>query len=240
MKTNKKHSITLQLLVVVLFCFKALAQDKADHSVWDQILILNVSEDGKVNYEGVMKDSPLFYQYFRSLSNNPPTEEWTREEKLAYWVNAYNSIVVKMIIDNYPVKNINELHDPWNQKFFRIKDKRYSLDDIEHKILRKFNEPRIHFIINCASSSSPKLMNMAYTAKNINEALEKCTRDFINDPTKNIITQDQVSLSQIFEWYKDDFNNGDVIEFINLYSNIKIKKIPKNGYKEYDWALNEQ
>ena len=235
----KKHSAFF-IPILFLFCCYAQAQSNVDHSVWDQILILNVSEDGKVNYEGVMKDSPLFYKYFRSLSENPPTEQWSKEEKLAYWVNAYNSIAVKMIIDNYPVKNINELHDPWNQKFFRIKDKRYSLDDIEHKILRKMGDPRVHFVINCASTSSPKLMNMAYTSDNIEEALEKCTREFINDPTKNSITENEIHLSQIFEWYKDDFNSGDVAAFINQYSDVKIKKIPKKQYKEYDWSLNEQ
>ncbi len=235
----KKYNL-LFVLILTLFCNQIKAQNALDHSVWDQILILNVTDDGKVNYEGVMQDSPLFYKYFRSLSENPPTDQWTREEKLAYWINAYNSIAVKMIIDNYPVKNINELHDPWNQKFFRIKDKRYSLDDIEHKILRKFNEPRIHFLINCASFSSPKLMNRAYTAENIEEALEKCTMDFINDPARNTITSNLIQISQVFEWYKDDFNQGDVVAFINQYSNVKISKIPKNGYKEYDWTLNEQ
>ncbi len=235
----KRYNILIALILTLL-CSKIKAQNAPDHSVWDQILILNVTDDGKVNYEGVMKDSPLFYKYFRSLSENPPTDQWTREEKLAYWINAYNSIAVKMIIDNYPVKNINELHDPWNQKFFRIKDKRYSLDDIEHTILRKFNEPRIHFLINCASFSSPKLMNRAYTALNIEEAMEKCTRDFINDPARNTIKPNHVQISQIFEWYKDDFNKGDVVAFINQYSNVKINKIPKNGYKPYDWTLNEQ
>ncbi|WP_109302470.1 DUF547 domain-containing protein [Aquimarina sp. AU474] len=235
-----KNNYLLCAIFLVLLCSPAKAQHGIDHSVWDQILILNVTEDGKVNYEGVMKDSPLFYKYFRSLSDNPPTDQWTREEKLAYWINAYNSIAVKMIIDNYPVKDINELHDPWNQKFFRINDERLSLDDIEHKILRKFNEPRIHFLINCASFSSPKLMNRAYTSENVEEAMEKCTMEFINDPNRNIITENKISISQIFEWYKDDFNNGDVVEFINQYSEVKIEKLPKNSYMAYNWSLNEQ
>ncbi|KZS41051.1 hypothetical protein AWE51_24085 [Aquimarina aggregata] len=225
----------------VTICFTDIkAQNNVDHSVWDQLLILNVSEVGKVNYKGVMKDSSLFYEYFRSLSQNPPTDEWSREEKLAYWVNAYNAIALKMIIDNYPVESINELHDPWKQRFFKVNDKRYSLDDIEHEVLRKFDEPRIHFVINCASNSSPKLLNMAYTAENINEALEKCTTMFINDPSKNTITSSEVKVSKIFEWYKDDFNNGNVVDFINQYANVKINKIPKKGYVEYDWSLNEQ
>ncbi|WP_281986764.1 DUF547 domain-containing protein [Aquimarina aggregata] len=234
-------NFNLILAIFVTICFTDIkAQNNADHSVWDQLLILNVSEVGKVNYKGVMKDSSLFYEYFRSLSQNPPTDEWSREEKLAYWVNAYNAIALKMIIDNYPVESINELHDPWKQRFFKVNDKRYSLDDIEHEVLRKFDEPRIHFVINCASNSSPKLLNMAYTAENINEALEKCTTMFINDPSKNTITSSEVKVSKIFEWYKDDFNNGNVVDFINQYANVKINKIPKKGYVEYDWSLNEQ
>ncbi len=234
-------NFNLILAIFVTICFTdTKAQNNVDHSVWDQLLILNVSEVGKVNYKGVMKDSSLFYEYFRSLSQNPPTDEWSREEKLAYWVNAYNAIALKMIIDNYPVESINELHDPWKQRFFKVNDKRYSLDDIEHEVLRKFDEPRIHFVINCASNSSPKLLNMAYTAENINEALEKCTTMFINDPSKNTITSSEVKVSKIFEWYKDDFNNGNVVDFINQYANVKINKIPKKGYVEYDWSLNEQ
>ncbi|AXT62530.1 DUF547 domain-containing protein [Aquimarina sp. AD10] len=234
-------NFNLILAIFVTICFTDIkAQNNVDHSVWDQLLILNVSEVGKVNYKGVMKDSSLFYEYFRSLSQNPPTDEWSREEKLAYWVNAYNAIALKMIIDNYPVESINELHDPWKQRFFKVNDKRYSLDDIEHEVLRKFDEPRIHFVINCASNSSPKLLNMAYTAENINEALEKCTTMFINDPSKNTITSSEVKVSKIFEWYKDDFNNGNVVDFINQYANVKINKIPKKGYVEYDWSLNEQ
>ncbi len=235
---KKKYALLL-FIPTMFFCVIAKAQISMSHSVWDRILILNVTKEGKVNYEGVILDSALFYQYFRSLSDNPPTDKWSRDEKLAYWINVYNSVAMKMIIDNYPVKSINDLHNPWNQKFFRIKDNRYSLDEIEHNILRKFNEPRIHFLINCASNSSPKLWNMAYTKDNINEALENRTREFINDPSKNIITKNKISISQVFEWYKDDFNNGDVADFINQYSNVRINTIPKNGYMKYDWSLNE-
>ncbi len=236
----KKKYYLLLLLMISLFCGKSFAQSSISHSVWDRILILNASKEGKVNYEGVILDSSLFYQYFRSLSDTPPTDRWSREEKLAYWINVYNAVAMKMIIDNYPVNTINDIHDPWKYKFFRIKDKRYSLDEIEHDILRKFNEPRIHFLINCASNSSPNLWNMAYTRDNINEALEKRTIEFINDPAKNQITKNTVKVSQVFEWYKDDFNNGDVVGFINQYSKVKIKSLSKDNYMAYDWSLNEQ
>ncbi|MDY8134763.1 DUF547 domain-containing protein [Aquimarina sp. 2201CG5-10] len=233
-------SSLLTYITLMLLCISGKAQNAPDHAILDQILVLNVSEDGKVDYEGIMKDSSLFYKYFMHLSENPPTEQWNKEEKLAYWVNAYNAIALKMIIDNYPVESINDLHDPWKQRFFKINGKKYCLDEIEHQILRKMNEPRIHFLINCAANSSPRLLNMAYTPENINDALENMTKEFINDPSKNIITDKKVSLSQIFEWYKDDFNNGEVVSFINEYSDVKIEKVPRKSYKPYDWKLNKQ
>ncbi len=235
-----KNKYILLLLLISLCCTKIKAQNSADHSIFDQILILNVCEEGRVNYQGVIRDRDLFYEYFASLSQNPPTSQWSREEKLAYWINAYNAIALKMVIDNYPVKSINDLDNPWKRKFLTVKGQQLSLDDIEHEILRKFDEPRIHFLINCAANSSPKLMNMAYTSANIIYALDRGTKDFINDPVKNVITEEEVHLSQIFDWYKDDFNNGNVVEFINQYANVKINEIPEKGFKEYDWLLNEQ
>jgi len=235
-----KNKIAVLFLILISIFSEVRSQNSPDHSILDQILILNVTENGKVNYPGFIADNKLFLKYFKLLSANPPTSRWTRNEKLAYWINAYNAIALKMIIDNYPVKSINDIKDPWKRKFLGVSGKLYSLDDIEHKVLRKFNEPRIHFLINCAANSSPKLMNMAYTSKNIIHALDKSSKDFINDPDKNIITEEKVHLSQVFNWYKEDFNNGDVVSFINQYSTIKINSIPPNSYKEYDWSLNEQ
>ncbi len=234
----KKKYLLPPIILLILICFTAKAQNHADHSILDQILILNVTPEGKVNYDGVIRDRSLFYTYFKSLSDNPPTDRWSRDETLAYWINAYNAIALKMVIDNYPIKSINDIENPWKRKFLTIKDKQYSLDDIEHSIIRRFNEPRIHFVINCAANSSPKLMNMAYTSDNIKYALERSAVDFINDPTKNIITENEVVLSQVFDWYKDDFNKGNVIDFINQYSKVKISSI--TAYKKYDWALNKQ
>jgi len=236
----KKNHLLPPLIWLVLICFKSKAQNHADHSILDQILILNVTPEGKVNYEGMIRDRSLFYTYFKSLSDNPPTDRWSRNETLAYWINAYNAIALKMVIDNYPIKSINDVENPWKRKFLTIKNKQYSLDDIEHNIIRKFNDPRIHFVINCAANSSPKLMNMAYTSANIIYALEKSAVDFINDPTKNIISEKEIRISQIFDWYKEDFNNGEVVQFINQYAKIKINHIPTDGYLNYDWSLNKQ
>jgi len=218
------------------------AQDKVDHSAWDQILILNVSDEGMVDYDGVTNDVAVFYKYFRYLCTISPQESWSNEEKLAYWLNVYNATAMKMVIDEYPIKSIRDIYDPWKRKVFKSQGVRYSLDDIEHGILRKFNDPRIHFLLNCSSVSSPRLWNRAYSAENIDRALEERTREFINDPQRNQISSDMVRVSQIFDWYKEDFeSNGiSIINFINKYANVKIKSLPKDAFVNYNWNLNTQ
>ncbi|WP_378178899.1 DUF547 domain-containing protein [Aquimarina sp. SS2-1] len=236
---------TPKIIVFILICFisfQTKAQQNLDHAIWDQILLINVSEDGKVDYKGFMRDSAQLYQYFAYLSDNPPNENWSKEEKLAYWINAYNAYTIKLIIDNYPLKSIKEIKDPWDRQFFKINGVLHSLNELEHKILRKLDEPRIHFAINCASFSCPIVWNRAFTANNVNDALETLTRNFINDPKRNTITEEVVEVSKIFSWFKKDFkvNGEDAKDFINKYATIKIDKQKKKGYKTYDWSLNEK
>ncbi len=226
---------------LVLFITQQQHAQNLDHAIWDQILLINVSDQGKVNYKGFMQDSAQLYRYFAYLSDNPPAENWSKEEKLAYWINAYNAYTIKLIIDNYPLKSIKDIKDPWDRQFFKINGVPHSLNDLEHKILRKLNEPRIHFAINCASFSCPIVWNRAFTARNVDQTLETQTKNFINDPARNTITSNVVSVSKIFSWFKKDFkvNGGDVKDFINRYSEVKIDKQPKKGYKDYNWSLNE-
>lgn len=228
---------------LTLFSFITNVQSQKnhiDHMVWDQLLLLNVSNEGRVDYKGFIRDKFLFDKYFKSLSTNYPEENAETTEKLAYWVNLYNAIVMKMVIDHYPIKSINDLENPWKKKSITINNKEYSLDDIEHTVLRNMNEPRIHFLLNCAATSSPKLWNRAYTNRNITQALEEKTIEYINDPSKNLVASDNVKLSRVFEWYAKDFNNGDVKNYINQYAKEKIQKSSKIAYLEYDWSLNEQ
>ncbi|MDH7447952.1 DUF547 domain-containing protein [Aquimarina sp. 2201CG14-23] len=228
-------------LVLLLISFQIKAQENLDHAVWDQILLINVSEDGKVDYKGFMRDSAKLYEYFTYLSDNPPATSWSKEETLAYWINAYNAYTIKLIIDNYPLKSIKEIKNPWDRKFFKINGVLHSLNELEHKILRKLGDPRIHFAINCASFSCPIVWNRAFTARNVDNALDTLTGNFINDPLRNTITEDVVEVSKIFSWFKKDFkvDGEDAKAFINKYSKVKIDKQPKKGYKKYNWSLNE-
>ena len=214
---------------------------KVDHSIWDQLLKNYVADNGKVNYKGFKQDAKLLNDYIDYLATKIPSENWSKQEKLAYFINVYNANTIKLIIDNYPTKSIKDIKNPWSKNRIKIGEEDFSLEDIEHKILRKMNEPRIHFAINCASASCPKLLNMAYTADNIETLLEKATKDFISDFDKNKISKENVQLSKIFDWYKKDFTkNGSLIDYINQYSKVKIDSDAKIFYLEYDWNLNEQ
>ena len=211
-----------------------------DHKQWNNLLQKNVSTNGKVNYKGFKKDEKELQSYLNYLSKNLPNKSASKNAVLAYWINVYNAFTVKLIIDNYPTKSIKDIKDPWSKKFFTLGTKKYSLEEVEHEILRKMNEPRIHFAIVCASYSCPNLSNEAFTEANLEKKLIMASKSFVNDKTKNTITKDKVEISKIFDWFSGDFKtNGTVVDFLNKYSTTKIEKNAKVKYKEYNWALNE-
>ncbi len=211
-----------------------------DHTPWDIMLSKYVSNDGKINYKAFKQNRTTFRAYLKALEKNTPKESWSKQDKLAYWMNVYNAFTIKLIIDNYPVKSIKDIKEPWDLRFFKLKDKWYTLNDVEHKILRKMNDPRIHFGINCASYSCPPLLNKAFTAKNVDQELDRLAVRFINDPKRNAITENNIAISKIFLWFAKDFKKqGSLISFLNKYSKIKIKSNAKKSYKKYNWTLNE-
>ena len=219
-----------------------------EHLDWTALLQRHVTEAGQVNYKGFIKDSILFDKYLTDLSKHPTGSNWSEREKLAYWINAYNAFTVKLILDNYPLNSIKDIGDglvminsPWDIKFFKIGHTDFDLNTIEHEILRKqFDEPRIHFAINCASFSCPKLRNEAYTAQNLEGQLNEQALEFINNPDKNIINNNDIRLSKIFDWFQSDFKKETkLLDYIKRY-NPTVNEKNKIEYLEYNWALNEQ
>ncbi|MEO0528861.1 MAG: DUF547 domain-containing protein [Bacteroidota bacterium] len=214
--------------------------EKFDHRAFDTILKTYVEDNGDVDYQGIRANKLALKAYLDALSTNIPTEEWDKNEVLAYWINAYNAFTIKLIVDNYPVNSIKDIKDPWGARFFKLGDKWYNLGEIEHKILRKMEEPRIHFAINCASYSCPRLRNEAYTAAKLEEQLQAMTMDFVTDTKRNIISADRAQLSNIFKWYKKDFTeNSSLIAYINKYLESPIPNNTRVTYLKYDWSLNE-
>lgn len=220
----------------------ANSAENVDHSAWDALLKKYVTASGMVDYAGFQKDRTKLDTYLKNLSSYNPSNDWSVQELLAYYINLYNAYTVELILDNYPVKSIKDIDGAWTKAIVPVGDRELSLGGIENGVLRKMNEPRIHFAINCASMSCPKLLNEAYTAGKINEQLEKVTREFINSD-KNDITASNPKLSSIFDWYEKDFitnKTPTVIDYINQYSKTKIKSSASVSYKNYDWNLNEK
>ena len=218
-------------------------KNSLDHSTWDQLLKQNVREDGLVAYEGFKADQKPLNDYIQYLSKQIPDKSWSYEEQLAYFINVYNANTIKLIVDNYPVESIKKVDatiSPFLKSFIVIGEKEFSLADIEKGFLQKMNEPRMHFAINCASYSCPKLLRDAYTAENVNKLMDKAAKEFINS-NKNDISENKVRLSEIFKWYKKDFllKSESIIDYINQYSETKINANAEISFIEYDWSLND-
>jgi hypothetical protein len=211
-----------------------------DHAIFNDLLKKHVSSDGNVDYNGFKSDSKTLQSYIDLLKTYQPIDNWTKDENLAYWINAYNALTIDLILRNYPTKSIKDIKDPWDQRLWKLGNKWQNLNDIEHEILRKMNEPRIHFAIVCASVSCPKLQNKAFMATNLEEQLTNATKEFLSDRSKNELSENNIKLSKIFKWFKKDFEqNGSLIDFLNQYTEVKISNKAKKRFMDYNWDLND-
>ncbi|MEQ9402091.1 MAG: DUF547 domain-containing protein [Cyclobacteriaceae bacterium] len=228
------------------------AQSGVSHQSLNELLQKYVDNEGMVNYKGLATERSKLKSYLKTLESNEPKDSWTENEKLAYWINAYNAYTLELILEHYPVKSIKDIgaaikipfvNTPWDVKFINIGDEPKDLNNIEHGIIRKeFEEPRIHFALVCAAVSCPKLQNTAYLPEKLDAQLTKAAKDFLNTPSKNEVkSSSKASLSKLFSWYRGDFTKKTSLEeYINQYSEVKLEGRAKFEFKDYDWALNEQ
>ncbi|MBU0560126.1 MAG: DUF547 domain-containing protein [Bacteroidetes bacterium] len=246
----------LSIAIAIIITGNSFSQN---HELFTDILKQHV-KDGLVDYNNLRVDKRLD-DYLLRLTNSYP-EKMTHEKSLAFWINTYNAFTLKVVADNYPINSITELHTGgkiigyligktvWDKEFITVNKKKYSLNDIEHKILRKLGEPRIHFAIVCASISCPILLNEAYEEAKLEKQLEDQTKIFLSDHLRNYfdLKNRTAHLSKIFDWFAEDFGSSDeqVLKFISNY-------LPKNiaddvlnnitnwdiSYKDYNWNLNK-
>jgi hypothetical protein len=243
------------ILIFVAISFSSCAQkptlsgncEPQSHEAWTALLQNHVDSTGWISYKGFVEDSVKLNTYLAQLSECGPADNWTDEQKLSYWINAYNAFTVKLIVDHYPVVSIKDIkkgipfiNSVWEMEFFKIEGQGYDLSTIEHKILRKdFEEPRIHFAIVCASKSCPRLLNEAYEPEKLEEQLSLQARNFVDDNSKNEIETMEIRISSIFKWFKKDFTrNGSIQEFVSSYSERDFSNSSKVKYLHYDWSLN--
>ena len=238
-------------IIIMIAAFDLWGQPHVDHSGFTNVLQRHVDSDGWVDYSGLAKNPAGLNEYLDQLRSNPPIAQWSREEKLAYWINAYNAFTLHLIIVKYPVESIKDIgswfqipfvNTPWDIKFIEIADEVYDLNNIEHDILRKdFDEPRIHFAIVCASYSCPRLSPRAFEAATLEQQLDDAAKDFLNDPRKNVISATEPRVSKIFSWFGGDFKKKTTLrEYLNQYSEVEIKEDADIEFLEYDWRLNDQ
>ena len=267
---------------IISYGLEEVKSENFDHSYSTYNSLLNkYVKNAKVNYEGFIDSRAEFKTFLKALGsvNENDYEGWTEEQKLAFWINAYNAFTIKAIIDHYPIKrsfslvgifyapsdSILQIKGVWTKLQFRAAGKMVTLDEIEHETLRKkFNEPRIHMAINCASLSCPDLSDEAYVPERLEQQLAQASINFINNPDKGVFVNEQngkVKFSKIFKWFGDDFiNNYGSKKLFNNYSlkqnavlNFTVDYLEsqqtkeylmnnklKIGYLGYDWHLNEQ
>ena len=231
---------TLILFVAIL----TFSQVNAQTSIFNELLQKHVTKNGIVDYKAFKKDEAKLDSYISYLEKTSPQNSWSENKQRAFWINAYNAYTIKLILENYPVKSIMDIKQKgksaWKISFAKVGGKTYTLDHIEHEILRKkLFDPKIHVGVNCASGSCPKLGNKAFTESNIEAELTQLMKDFINDTSRNKLSKKKVQISSIFDWFKGDFTkNGSVIDYLNKFSETEIKSNAKISFLKYDWTLN--
>lgn len=250
------QGILILMITLVLNGTSAAAQ-AFDFSGWDALLKKNVRpttlEGVRLNaldYARVRTD-PEFKKIVSALKSFSPARLKTRDEKLAFWINVYNIMAVKMVLDHYPVKSIKDagslFQSVWEQPVGQVGGKKISLNDIEHKILRKMDEPRMHVAIVCASVSCPDLRREAYTAERLDAQLTDQMRRFLENWGKGMrldSAKNRLYLSKIFSWFEGDFESrGGVLKFVKTYCPEATRKKMagqnlKISYLNYNWNLN--
>ncbi|MGY8942620.1 MAG: DUF547 domain-containing protein [Flavobacteriales bacterium] len=228
-------------IVAILLVMKANSQT----AIFNDLLQKHVTNEGVVDYKKF--NGPKLKKYLNYLEKTTVDVSWSNNKKKAFWINAYNAYTIYLIIHALNTEKIKSITDikkegktAWKIPFVNVGGIKYSLDYIEHEILRKtLFDPRIHVGVNCASGSCPKLGNTAFTEENIEATLEQLMKDFINDTSRNKISKKKVQISSIFNWFQKDFtNNSSLIDYLNKYSETKINSNAKISYLKYDWSLN--
>lgn len=220
-----------------------------DAAALDTVLARHV-RDGRVDYGALARDRGPLDRYLAAVARANPEQE-SRDEQLAFWVNAYNARVLEGIL-RWPglksVLDVGKVVGVPTLGFFRQRTRtagrELSLDDIEHGVLRKrFREPRLHFVLNCASVSCPDLPSRALRAATLDSTLEAATRAFLSDPSRNRVLADgTLEISHLFKWYGEDFSaeSGGVAGFVARHGLRPPARASKSTvrYLDYDWALN--
>ena len=259
----------LRTFACMLLLLPVHAQADFDHSAWDGLLKEHVRVIGggiatQVDYSGMAADRVILKAYLDEVAMVPRStfDSWSSAAQLALLINVYNACTVDVILEEYPdIDSIRDigffLSSAWNQKFASLFGEQVTLDEIEHDMIRgwgRYQEPRIHFAVNCAAIGCPALRAEAYAGDKLGAQLEDSTKRFLSDRSRNYYGNGRMYISSIFDWYEEDFEQGwggidSVAEFLAEYvaelevdmsvanqlraDNIRIRHL------KYDWSLND-
>jgi hypothetical protein len=234
------------------------AQLSVDHSPWTAFLetYLVQGEDGinRVDYRGVTpKDRARLDAYLETLAATE-VDRISRASQLPFWINLYNALTVQVVLDHFPVDSIRDIdispglfsNGPWGKKLIRVEGEELSLDDVEHRILRPiWQDPRIHYAVNCAALGCPNLQPRAFTPENTEALLEKGAVDYVNHPRGVLIRDGDLGVSSIYDWFQEDFGGSEagVIDHLLRYARPGLRErlldFREIDDHRYDWSLNQ-
>jgi hypothetical protein len=233
--------------------------DQIDHAAWDALLRKYCDSQGFVNYQVWHKSKPdqqSLDNYLSHLSKANPSRPSTPAAKLAFWINAYNAVTIKGILREYPTTSIRNHtakvfgYNIWDDLLLQVGDRTYSLNQMEHEVLRKTGEPRVHFAIVCASIGCPSLLNQAYSAENLEKQLVFNTKRFFanRDKFQYLADRSSIEVSPILKWFAEDFGTDQAAQLRTIAPYLPdqtAQALAASGqatvsYLSYDWDLNDQ
>ena len=235
----------------------AASPELINHDTWTDLLSRYVHrrKDGVnlFDYRGLSPAGEAQLADYIAVQANILISQYNRDEQLAYWINLYNALTVRVILEHYPVDSIRDIRispglfaiGPWGKDLISIEDNSLTLNDIEHRILRPvWRDPRIHYVLNCASIGCPNLQNRAYTSSDIELQLDVAAKAYVNDPRGVNIVDGKISVSKIYDWFISDFggNEKSVIHHLQRYAEPELAQqltdIGKLSREHYDWSVN--
>ncbi|MBY0564377.1 MAG: DUF547 domain-containing protein [Hyphomonadaceae bacterium] len=252
------------LVAALSVLFLSTAPAAADEAAYDALLqrYVSASADGvnRVDYarwSANAADRSALDDYVDELAAQRPST-LSRDRAFAYWVNLYNAVTLQVVLERYPVRSIRDIKSegapfdprafigPWRTKRVTVEGRRLSLDDIEHTILRPtYNDPRVHYAVNCASIGCPNLMNRVWRAETLDADLDAAARAYVNHPRGVSVSADgDVRVSSIYRWFRDDFGTSDanVIAHLRRYADAdlaaRLARATRISGHDYDWSLN--
>lgn len=234
------HKIVLLLIFLGSFTVKAQQTD-AFFKAADSFLKAHVT-DGSVDYTAI-KASPSGLNELVEMAENINVSATNPDTYQAFWINTYNLLVIKGIVANYPLNSPLDVDGFFDKKQYGVGGEKITLNGIENNLLRaKFpNEPRFHFVLVCAGLGCPPIIDEAYTPKTLERQVQKQTIKALNDPNFIRVENKTVKVSQIFEWYKSDFERaGGIVPFINKFRSSKLPDGAQISYYPYDWTVNSK